>query len=313
MQQITKGLRRLKRTAYHATLILYRHLYAKTHQVRDKDIYICVSIDGDLPRDKMLADKAIHHTIKFLKREGLSSKVTWFINDGGISMPLPTMPEIKTDRFCWTQEHPEELKMLVKEGCDIELHSHYIQGYWESNGEKPGYELILKNIKEEKESLESFVGNYTGRPYNITGFRAGAYITSEDLYRALKTLGCIFDSSEVPGLKGSQRLKHCFVDYSDVPFLRNWHYIDDELLELPLYPLTMDTEIVRKCTRSPIVLSFFCGHPFDFIDAKGNPRRLRGLKLRVWLRLLKLAYPGASWVAMRDIPQIVNTYGNSKS
>jgi hypothetical protein len=271
--------------------------------VNSKNIYICISIDGDLPEDKYLANKAIYHTMQFFKRSGILNKVTWFINEGGC--PGPPNPINKfllaTNMFCWTQDHPDELKKLIDEGCDIELHSHYLEGYWNEHGKKPGYKLIIEYIKKEKESLESFVKNYTRREYNIIGFRSGNYITSTDLYRALKDLGFKFDSSVVPGLKDSFGEKHSFFDYSEVSFFQNWYYLDEGLLELPVYSLT-DFEVGQKCAKSPVVLTFNCGHPYDFINSKGEPIRPIGLFFK--LTLLKFCYPKAKWVAMRDILDI---------
>jgi hypothetical protein len=271
--------------------------------VNSKNIYICISIDGDLPEDKYLANKAIYHTMQFFKRLGILSKVTWFINEGGCPGPPNPVNKflLRTTSFCWTKDHPYELKRLFDEGCDIELHSHFLQGYWDNHGKKPSYKLLIENIKKEKESLESFVKNYTGRAYSFIGFRAGNYVTSTDLYKALRDLGFKFDSSKVPGLKDSFGEKHSFFDYSELSFAQNWHYLDEGLLELPVYSLT-DFEVGRKCTKSPVVLTFSCGHPYDFINERGEPFQLYGLYFM--LKLLKFCYPKARWVAMRDILDI---------
>lgn len=285
-------------------LIICKAMYTR-YVVDSKNIYICISIDSDLPADKYLANKAIYHTMQFFKRSGILNKVTWFINDGGgIGPPNPVNRFLlATNMFCWTQDHPDELKKLIDEGCDIELHSHYLEGYWNEHGKKPGYRLIIEYIKKEKESLESFIKNYTGREYSFIGFRAGNYITSTDLYRALRDLDFKFDSSKVPGLKDSFGEKHSFCDYSELSFAQNWHYLDEGLLELPLYYLdTKGIEIGQKCAKSPVVLTFNCGHPDDFIDKRGEPFRLYGLYFM--LKLLKFCYPKASWVAMRDILDI---------
>lgn len=270
----------------------YGLLYKVIHPIRDKEIYICISIDGDLPENETLANKAIEYTLKLLKEENLEGNVTWFINEG---------------EYNWTKNYPGALRALIQKDYDIELHSHYVEKYWNKTGEKPSYGQIFEQYKKERESLEDFIENKIHQRYEIIGFRGGCHVMISDSYKALKSLGFKFDSSEVPGFR--RYMNHSFIDYTDIPLSRNWYFRENGLLELPTYifiPTLTYIKVLKESHKSIIVLSHFF-HTYNFVNKDGSLNKLEWVIRIAQFWLLKQHYANAKWITTREMYGILKT------
>ncbi len=253
----------------------------------NKKIYLCLTIDGDLTSNEKANLVSIQRCFLLLDKLGLKNKSTWFVNN----------------EHKWTTTYSKELLHIAK-NYDLQLHSHFIEGYWAKNKKIPGAELIYTNIKKEKNDIEHFLMRYN-IVTNIIAFRAGVHMLTDETYSVLERLEFKIDSSQMPG-KCVKYPNGTSYDFTNISAYKNV-YSEGNLVILPTYnkiPGVTLFNTVNKVNGDTVFLTFLF-HPFELIKNPDSDNWkfdwLKYLGLYLIFILNRLHYHKGKWISVKDI------------
>ena len=224
----------------------------------------CITVDGDLYKDRAISRKAIRFTMRFLDFFGLKGKVTWFINEG---------------LYSWTRDYKGALERIKARDDEIALHVHKINEDIRS-GKRSSKKELIRVFRTDKNKIEHSVKT------QIVSFRSGAHAHTSEMFRALQELHFKYDSSIVPK-------KVIYVDKKLYPKSKNEIYVDNrrvkitsgifkigKIIEIPNHvqnPLSLFFKFLFSKNKKNFVACYYL-HPTDIVNEKG------GIKIRNLLK-----------------------------
>lgn len=258
-------------------------LFVRISNILNKKVFIAVSADCDLTGDATKDGLSVKKTHEIFSAMSHPSSFTWFLNEADDG---------------WSSRNKKFLSYIKKEGYDIQLHSHFIEKYWNKKGTIPKDKEITKVLKNDKLKLEKAL------KLKVDGFRAGKHMLPCDM-SILKKAGFVFDASTYPGLSVNVG-KGDSCDYSDVHFEDNWKKPATGFISFPnhlFYPPKTFLQCIVSKNKGPLVISYLF-HPYELVSENGITR-FRVFMLRAQFAMLKLFFPRSEFKSFKELNKLL--------
>ncbi len=286
LKLVWKATNLLFRHALFLLEVLLEKAMARLGKGRDGKVYICITVDGDAHGIPNALEKGMPLLFKIFDRNGLSGKVTWFINE----------------RYDWTGTYPHLLQQILYRGDRLEVHCHI-----ESLIARDDFVQIYDEIARDRQKIESFSRRYLPN-YRISCFRSGSGDRSVKMMQALEELGFSYDSSITPGESFDVYGK--MISDKDVPRSRNCYFLRPEeykvpsnkptqIVELPVYNALYGTPRLREKEKEsdyPIVITNLI-HPYNLVKKNGEINKPVKLAYE-WVVALLRMIPNSEFVTL---------------